>query len=269
MNLQERSDNRSLALHRAIVKRLRENPELWDRPLQNIDRWTESDGSLAMSHKVWRDILETTPREDIIKVLLSKSQRSQQLRSSSPFTGIISQESRRKIFDKYNRIYHRGKIMDAQKFSIAELEKMFLDDEAHTIQVLPDDAIAEHFTGHIRREVSDTDAYAMKKYMLIISKQLLAQLRGGECSADELETMIHDYEVFKKDYKSGHGFSDIQNDLAGKLPNRIMWITKQLIRLLKEQELREAVREYLKRPSTDGATIRQEQRRKLAELVKD
>lgn len=47
MNMQERSDKRSLALHRAIVKRLRENPELWDRPLQNIERWTENDGGLS------------------------------------------------------------------------------------------------------------------------------------------------------------------------------------------------------------------------------
>ena len=35
------------------------------------------------------------------------------------------------------------------------------------------------------------------------------------------------------------------------------------------ERLKTAVREYLKRPSLDGAPIRQEQRRKLAELVKD
>lgn len=46
MNLQERSDKRSVALHRAVEKRLRENPELWDKPLQNIKRWAESDGGL-------------------------------------------------------------------------------------------------------------------------------------------------------------------------------------------------------------------------------
>lgn len=39
MNLQERSDKRSLALHRAVVKRLHENPELWEKSLQNIRRW--------------------------------------------------------------------------------------------------------------------------------------------------------------------------------------------------------------------------------------
>lgn len=106
---------------------------------------------------------------------------------------------------------------------------------------------------------------------LAISKQLLAQLEllPSVYSVVELETMIHDYEAFQKEYKSGNDFSDIQNDMAGKLPKKIMWITMQLIRLMKELELREAVREYLKRPSTDGAPIRQEQRRKLAELVKE
>lgn len=108
MNLQERSDKRSLALHRAIVKRLRETPELWAIPLQNIERWTDKDGGIPMSFKIWKDMLETTPQEDIIKLLLSRSQRATQLRSSSPFTGIISKEQRNRIFDKYNKIYMRG-----------------------------------------------------------------------------------------------------------------------------------------------------------------
>jgi hypothetical protein len=107
MNLQERSDRRSLALHRAIVKKLQEEPELWSKPLQNIERWTENDGSLPVPYRVWKKILESTPQEDIIKLLLSKSHRSTLLRSSSPFVGIISQDERNRIFDKYNRMYRR------------------------------------------------------------------------------------------------------------------------------------------------------------------
>jgi hypothetical protein len=156
--------------------------------------------------------------------------------------------------------------MEDQNFSIAELEKMFSDDEVRTIQFLPEDAIAEHFPGHVRREKSDEEAYAMKKNMLLISKQLLALLesKGGEYSAEEIKTMIHDYESFENSRSS----SDIQNELAGKLPNKIMWITTQLIRVMKDQELCEAVRDYLKHPSQDGLPARQAMRRKLAELVK-
>jgi hypothetical protein len=106
MNLQERSDKRSLALHRAIVKRLRETPELWAKPLQNIERWTDKDGSLPMAFQVWKEILDTWSHEDIIKLLISRSQLATQLRSSSPFTGIISQETRNKIFERYRLKSH-------------------------------------------------------------------------------------------------------------------------------------------------------------------
>lgn len=56
---------RSLALHRAAVKRLKENPELWDVPLRNIDRWIEPDGSLSMAYVVWKEILQTWTHEAI------------------------------------------------------------------------------------------------------------------------------------------------------------------------------------------------------------
>jgi len=78
MNFQERSDRRSLALHRAVVKRLREDPRLWAIPLQNIERWTKG-GEMGVPCRVWKNILETMPREDIIKLLLSRSQRATQL----------------------------------------------------------------------------------------------------------------------------------------------------------------------------------------------
>jgi hypothetical protein len=101
MKMQERSDKRSLELHREVVKQLRLNPSLWDVPLRNIDRWTDDDGSLPAPYKEWKEILTSMPHETIIKLVLSKSQRSTQLRSSSPFTGIIDKETRDKIFQKY------------------------------------------------------------------------------------------------------------------------------------------------------------------------
>ncbi|MBK5275552.1 MAG: hypothetical protein JJE30_10935 [Desulfuromonadales bacterium] len=105
MNLQERSDKRSLALHRAIVRKLCSCPDLWEKPLQNIERWTEKDGSLPVPFMVWKEILQTWEHEAIIKLLLSRSQRATHLRSSSPFCGIISQAERNKIFARYVRQY--------------------------------------------------------------------------------------------------------------------------------------------------------------------
>ena len=38
MNMQKRSDERSKALHIEIAKKLRNNPELWAVPKNNINR---------------------------------------------------------------------------------------------------------------------------------------------------------------------------------------------------------------------------------------
>jgi hypothetical protein len=54
-----------------------------------------------MAYMVWNEILETWTHEAIIKFLLSRSQKATHLRSSSPFVGIISQEERNRIFEKY------------------------------------------------------------------------------------------------------------------------------------------------------------------------
>lgn len=107
MNMQERSDRRSLALHRAIVRKLDKCPHLWDKPLQSIERWTDKDGSLPMAYVVWKEILQTWTHEAIIKLLLSRSQRATQLRSSSPFVGIIDQDTRNMIFERYRKIYEK------------------------------------------------------------------------------------------------------------------------------------------------------------------
>lgn len=93
-------EKRRLALYRAIVKRLREQPELWAIPLENLDRWERLNGP-RHNTSLWREILATMSREDIIKMLLSRSERGDMWRKSSPFVGIISQEERNRIFERY------------------------------------------------------------------------------------------------------------------------------------------------------------------------
>ncbi|MBT1073614.1 hypothetical protein [Pelotalea chapellei] len=106
-NAQQRSDRRSLALHVAILRRLREAPELWDVPLHNLDRWQEQNGEEALAHEIWREILTTRTREEIAKLLLSRSAHSTFLRSSTPFVGIINQDERKQIFERYETLYLR------------------------------------------------------------------------------------------------------------------------------------------------------------------
>jgi len=102
MNMQKRSDERSKALHREIAKKLRNTPKLWAVPKTNIDRWKKRRKSLMPSVIEWENILDKYSKEQILDILESDSEESTRLRSSSPFTGILSDIERKNIFNLYN-----------------------------------------------------------------------------------------------------------------------------------------------------------------------
>lgn len=102
MSMQIRSDERSKALHRKIAEKLRNNPSLWHIPKRNIAKWKSRRGILTPAVREWEHILNTNPKEQILSILESDSEKSVRLRSSSPFTGILTDSERKRIFEFYN-----------------------------------------------------------------------------------------------------------------------------------------------------------------------
>jgi hypothetical protein len=100
--MQRRSDERSIALHKEIAKKLREHPDLWDIPIKNIIKWKKMNDRLAPAFVEWEHILTTNTKEEILFILESDSEESTRLRSSSPFTGILNENERNKIFEIYS-----------------------------------------------------------------------------------------------------------------------------------------------------------------------
>ncbi|MGE0087529.1 MAG: hypothetical protein AB7S75_24230 [Desulfococcaceae bacterium] len=103
MNMQKRSDERSKVLHREIARKLRNRPELWAVPKNNIRRWKEERKSIMPSIMEWEHILNEYSRERILNVLESDSEESIRLRSSSPFTGILNDRERKMIFESFSK----------------------------------------------------------------------------------------------------------------------------------------------------------------------
>ena len=108
MNMQQRSDERSISLHREIANKLRTNSELWEIPKRNIARWKTRRGRLTPATREWKRILDTNTKEQILLILESNSEKSARLRSSSPFTGILSDIERKSIFDSYNMKHYNN-----------------------------------------------------------------------------------------------------------------------------------------------------------------
>ena len=104
MNMQKRSDERSKALHKEIANKLRSNPELWEIPKNNIIKWKNNRKSMMPSITEWEYILDKRSKNQILALLESDSEESTRLRSSSPFTGILSDIERIKIFNLYKTL---------------------------------------------------------------------------------------------------------------------------------------------------------------------
>lgn len=102
--MQKRSDERSMALHKQIAKKLRNNPVLWDIPKKNIVKWKKVRKKSTPAFVEWECILSTYTKEQILAILESDSENSIRLRSSSPFTGILTENERKTIFERFSVI---------------------------------------------------------------------------------------------------------------------------------------------------------------------
>lgn len=94
------SDWRSLELHRQVAARLRNQPELVQYAILNIERWEKQNTST--SAREWLPHIQKG-LDHLLAFMLSETDEGQRLRSSSPFIGdcFITQEERSKIFEKF------------------------------------------------------------------------------------------------------------------------------------------------------------------------
>ena len=88
-------DNPSLAYAKIDV-----DPTVINVAHENLERWRRQHGSLARAHLEWLEILKR-PWADVRAILLDESDEGQRLRSSSPFVGIVTQEERLQIINRY------------------------------------------------------------------------------------------------------------------------------------------------------------------------
>ena len=92
-------DRRVLELARITVARIDENPALVQIGLDNIERWTRQKGGyLPRCHAEWKQLIEAHPWERLREMLLEESDEGQRLRSSHPFTGLVTEQERRRIY---------------------------------------------------------------------------------------------------------------------------------------------------------------------------
>jgi hypothetical protein len=93
-----RLDERSLALHQLVAKKLLADPILVERARANGRRWQKSHGRLSLALAEWEQIL-TGPGDEIARFLMERSETATRLRQSTPFTGILTEPERLAIYE--------------------------------------------------------------------------------------------------------------------------------------------------------------------------
>ena len=104
MNRQQLADQRSREFHKRIALKLRTSPELWKIPEENLRRWMMTYHAPALAE--WQQILQTRTKEEILALLESDSEDADRLRSSSPFTRILTQKERLGILQLFKNAEH-------------------------------------------------------------------------------------------------------------------------------------------------------------------
>ena len=97
-------DARSLAMAEAIAEKIRRDPSLVDRARENLSRRKERLAQWPKALEEWEEILASFSLEEILSALLSDGEDGRRRRQSSPFTGILSPEERKVIFERYEEI---------------------------------------------------------------------------------------------------------------------------------------------------------------------
>jgi hypothetical protein len=99
MDFQKLGEERSLAYHREIARRLPDHPEILDLGRENLSRWMARGGASMYYLRRWLDLLNG-PIDDLLRFLVDPSEDAKVMRSCGPFAGALSPRDRLRIFDE-------------------------------------------------------------------------------------------------------------------------------------------------------------------------
>ena len=93
----ELAEARSLAIHRLIAERLRQDPRLVKVALRRVETWVDEGKMRPAYADAWRELLGG-PIEALLAVLGDRAEKAAALRQCTPFVGVVDQQTRLRIW---------------------------------------------------------------------------------------------------------------------------------------------------------------------------
>jgi hypothetical protein len=97
MDLHQLGQERSIAYHRVIADRLRQQPEILEKARKRVQGWLVSSANPQFHARKWAEILEGDI-SSIAAFLVERSELAYELRQSTPFAGALKPQERWKIW---------------------------------------------------------------------------------------------------------------------------------------------------------------------------
>jgi hypothetical protein len=92
-----------LAMHRAIARKIRREPKLYNRAWRTLARWEKAKRACPPPLREWKRLLRDHDMNTVLRILTRQSDEGQRLRSTAPFCGILSQRELEAIWARYDQ----------------------------------------------------------------------------------------------------------------------------------------------------------------------
>lgn len=92
---------RSLAYHRAVVERLREDPSRLELAKTRVREWRQR-GFVRHYAELWERAL-LGPREDLFRLMVADDEEGRAMRQATPFAGFVDARERWRIWERVRR----------------------------------------------------------------------------------------------------------------------------------------------------------------------
>ncbi len=92
-----------LMAHRAMARKIRHAPKLFNQAWRNIARWEKSNRGCPPALREWKTILGDNDLNAVLRIMMRPDEEGNRLRQSSPFCGILTDREREAIWTRYDQ----------------------------------------------------------------------------------------------------------------------------------------------------------------------
>jgi len=106
MSLHRLAEERSLAFHRVVADRIRNDPRLLEPVRARLDEWLERGDRSSSYAAEWRRIVDL-PIPKLVEFLVDPGEHARELRQSTPFAGFLTPAERWQLWAQVREQFER------------------------------------------------------------------------------------------------------------------------------------------------------------------